>query len=91
MRGSPIAAVGFVIVGLLQFARLALGDDLRALDWYDRLGRALLAAAFVCIGAAQLAPADASSSNVLAALGVLLGAGSFVELVARKWHETRLR
>ena len=90
MRGSPITAVGFIVIGLFHFARLTLGDDLRALGWYDRLGRALLAAAFVCLGAAQLPPADASSSTVLGALGILLAVGSVVGLMLKR-REKRTR
>jgi hypothetical protein len=72
MRGSVVTAIAPIIIGLFMFAGLALGEHLRALDWYDRLSRALLAAAIVCFGAAQLAPADASPRNVLGVLGVLL-------------------
>ncbi len=81
MEGLPIVAVGLVILGLFWFARLALGDDMRALDWHSRLARTLFAAALVCFGAAELPRVEASSRNVLAALGALLGGGMLVALI----------
>jgi len=57
MSTLECSAVGFVILGLLQLARLVLADSLGNLDWLDRLGRFLLDAAFVCLGAAQLTAA----------------------------------
>lgn len=84
MGALPIVGVGLVIIGLFGFARLALGDDLRALDWYARLARTLLYAAVVCFGAAQLPPAGAPSSNVFGALGVFLAVGGGVALTLKR-------
>jgi UDP-N-acetylmuramyl pentapeptide phosphotransferase/UDP-N-acetylglucosamine-1-phosphate transferase len=84
-----IVAIGLVILGLFWFARLALSDDMRALDWHSRLARTFFAAALVCFGAAELPRVEASSRNTLAALGALLGGGVFVALLlARREKRT---
>jgi hypothetical protein len=87
MSGSEIFGMGFVIIGMINFARLVLGQDLRALDWSERLGRSLLAASGICIGAAALAPSGAISRNVLGGLGVLLLGASVVQFVVQRHRE----
>jgi hypothetical protein len=75
MNGSESFWTGFVIIGIINFARLVLGQDLRELDWSERFGRSLLAGSGICVGAAALAPSDALSRSVLGGLAILLLGG----------------
>ena len=91
MSAVEFSAVGFLIIGLVNFLQLSLVDRVRNLDWFDRLGRYLLGGAFVCFGAGGLAPADPASRHLLGGLALVLGGASVVEVLARKRRERRVQ
>jgi len=84
-------AVGWLVLGLLDFAQLGLSGRMRKLDPSERFGRGLLGAAFVCYGAGRLAPADAVPHNMLPGLALVLAGGSAFEAFLRIRRERHSR
>jgi hypothetical protein len=90
MHGAEIPGTGFVIIGIINFARLVLGQP-HDLALSERLVRSLEAGAYICLGAAMLAPPHAVSANVLGILGLLLFGASVLQFVAQRRRARRSR